>query len=81
MRYSLPSITTYNHVPVSAYLSWTKEGIPPTCNPGGPHQSHKTNSDTPKSTVFSVAKCMASLRHSRPSITTYNPVPVLAYLS
>ena len=58
-----------------------KGRIPPTCNLGGPHQRPQTTSSTAKSTeFFLVAKYMASMRHSWPSITTYNPIPVSAYL-
>ena len=64
---------------------------PPQLGVGGQSYTPATQRDpirAPKQPViclnqrfFIVVKCMVSLRHSWPSITTYNPIPVTAYLS
>ena len=45
----LPPTTLFLSQPTSG---GPRGGIPPTCDPGGPHQSAQTSSNMPKSTVF-----------------------------
>ena len=48
---------------------------------GDPIRAPKQPAIRPNQQFFFVAKYMASMRHSWSSITTYNPIPVPAYLS
>ena len=82
MRNSWSSITTYNPIPVPAYLSWTLIGEShPPVNQGDPINAPKQPAIRPNQQFFFIAKYMASIRHSGHSITTYNSTLVSAYLS
>ena len=81
MRHSRHSITTYNPTLVSAYLSWTKGENITHLPPRGTLREPPNNQQYVQIKFFIVVKCMVSLKHSWPSITTSNPIPVTAYLS